>query len=321
VEFGKVPVVVSIDTVAGVLSACSAVASALAADFALAVAFVSAIGTVYDEAVAIVTQATSAVRAAVGKVQSVINKIDEISDQIKAIENSVASLLALPSNLVNSIVGVWTSICSAVSGIEDAFLAAIGLGPEGDSKAGVLARLPSAGGPLSDDTRASLLGDILTNGKTFGDDWTPIPLTTTSRQQQQANRDAFIRMMRASIVAGVSTAVVADGMIFADKDQALALRDALSDEIDEIISLGSMDDGLYAALRDLQVAVVAHLNNVSGSLPDVIKFTPSATLPSLVVAYRLYGDVGREAEIIARNPQIRHPGMIWPTTALKVLAP
>jgi len=321
VEFGKLPVVVSIDTVAGVLGACSAVKASLVTDFARATTFVSAIGTVYNEGVAIVGQAASAVRAALGRVQSVVNTIDEISDQILAIENGVSSLLALPGNLVNSIVGVWTSVCSSVSGIESAFLSAVGLGPEGDSRADVLARLPSAGGPLSDDTRASLLGDILTSGKTFGDDWTPIPLTTTSRQQQQDNRDAFIRTSRTSIAVGVAAAVVADGMTFADKDQALSMRDALVDEIDAIIALGGMDDGLYAALRDLQVAVVAHLNNVSGSLPDVIEFTPSVTLPSLVVAHRLYGDIGREAEIIARNPQIRHPGMIWPTTALRVLAP
>ena len=50
-----------------------------------------------------------------------------------------------------------------------------------------------------------------------------------------------------------------------------------------------------------------------------IRVTPEATQPALVLAYGLYEDAGREAEIVTRN-KVRHPGFVPGGQALEVLA-
>lgn len=48
-------------------------------------------------------------------------------------------------------------------------------------------------------------------------------------------------------------------------------------------------------------------------------YTPRETLPSLLVAYQIYGDAGRADEIAARNTP-RHPGFLVGGNQLEVLA-
>jgi prophage DNA circulation protein len=46
---------------------------------------------------------------------------------------------------------------------------------------------------------------------------------------------------------------------------------------------------------------------------------PQATQPALVLAYSLYEDASRDADIIARN-NVRHPGFVPGGRTLEVLA-
>ena len=68
-------------------------------------------------------------------------------------------------------------------------------------------------------------------------------------------------------------------------------------------------DAGFAALRGLQTAVVSDLRARSAALPELITVSLPGALPSLVLAYRLYGDTSREPGLVARA-QVRHPGFM-----------
>lgn len=59
----------------------------------------------------------------------------------------------------------------------------------------------------------------------------------------------------------------------------------------------------YQALGDLRTAIVADLVARGSQLPELIMVSRRASLPSLVLAYQLYGDATRSDDLIARvNP-------------------
>ena len=65
----------------------------------------------------------------------------------------------------------------------------------------------------------------------------------------------------------------------------------------------------YVALRQLRQAVVADLRARSASLPELVTVTLPGNLPSLALAYRLYGDTNREPGTVARAG-VSHPGFM-----------
>ena len=68
----------------------------------------------------------------------------------------------------------------------------------------------------------------------------------------------------------------------------------------------------YTALSKLREAVVADLSARSAALPDLVTVTIPGAMPSLALAYRLYGDAGREPEMTARSGAV-HPGFMPPS--------
>jgi prophage DNA circulation protein len=103
---------------------------------------------------------------------------------------------------------------------------------------------------------------------------------------------------------------------YATIDAATSVRDKLADAIDDQ-SLNA-DDDAYAQLQDLRVALINDINTRAASLPSMTTFTPLRTLPTLVIAYRLYADATRDAEIVDRNDLV-YPGFATGGVALEVL--
>lgn len=79
----------------------------------------------------------------------------------------------------------------------------------------------------------------------------------------------------------------------------------LDTEIIAAADAGEMDS--YMALRDLRYAVIADLEARSAALPDLVTVRIPGNLPSLVMAYRLYGQTTREPGMVARA-NVTHPG-------------
>ncbi len=98
-----------------------------------------------------------------------------------------------------------------------------------------------------------------------------------------------------------------------------SLRDDIADRLDtEAETVTS--DAVYQALGQLRAAVVRDVTARSADLARVIRYTPKATLPALVVAHHLYGDASRADDLIVRNRSIRHPGFVRGGRAIEVLA-
>lgn len=94
---------------------------------------------------------------------------------------------------------------------------------------------------------------------------------------------------------------------------AIALLDA---EID--IAGDSGDDESYQALRALRQSVVADLQSRGGDLANISTFTFQASLPSLVLAQRIYRDPTQEPALVQQVSPI-HPAFM--PTSFSALAP
>jgi prophage DNA circulation protein len=141
-----------------------------------------------------------------------------------------------------------------------------------------------------------------------------IARTTGVRSMQADNQAALTSLVRrAAVTEAVRTSAVIE---YDSYDDAVALRDELAARID--VEIETADDQSYRALTDLRVALVRDMASRAADLARVVRFTPSATVPAVVLAHRLYDDPGRESEIVARN-RIRHPGFIVGGTILEVL--
>ena len=163
------------------------------------------------------------------------------------------------------------------------------------------------------DIRAALsgyeqLGD-------FGLTAKPIPSTTPSRSAQAANQAAVQNLVKQS--AAISAAKAASQLNFDSYNEAIAVRSARVAELDAIALDASFD--LFNQVSALRAAVVNDITTRGGDLGRVIQHTPIATLPAVLIAYQLYGQASRDADLILRN-RIRHPLFVGGGDALEVLS-
>lgn len=126
---------------------------------------------------------------------------------------------------------------------------------------------------------------------------------------------ALRRQIAASVVLEDALATAARD--YATADDALATRDTVLDGLD--VMAPYMADPVYASVADVRLAVARDLTTRGGQLPSVRRVVLPATIPSVVAAYTVYGDAGRDAEIVSRN-RIRHPGQVPGGTPLEVLS-
>ena len=100
------------------------------------------------------------------------------------------------------------------------------------------------------------------------------------------------------------------------QDAMLAVRDTLLSALDAEMRL--CGDATFDALQEARSAVYLDLTSRAQSAARLTTWTPLETMPMLAIAYELYFDATRDAEILFRNG-IRHPGMT-PPIPLSVLA-
>lgn len=141
------------------------------------------------------------------------------------------------------------------------------------------------------------------------------PSTTPARTQEQANYDAIQYAVQRLVLAEASTLAI--GQTFASYEDAVRVRSAIVDLIDEHTE--AVADDAYPELVDLRAALVDGVPGTGADLPHLQHYTPGATVPSLVLSHRLYGDLDHEADILARNG-ISNPGVIPGGVELEVLS-
>lgn len=140
----------------------------------------------------------------------------------------------------------------------------------------------------------------------------PVPSTTDSERRATVEYTARRAQCRYALSAACgylrdATLDVYDDAI-ADRDALAALIAAEEEEADP----ESAD-----ALRALRTALVQDITRRVASLPRVTEYTPRGVVPAVLIAWELYADAERTAEIVDRN-DIIHP-LFVPQSALSVL--
>lgn len=189
------------------------------------------------------------------------------------------------------------------------------------SKASQLMRIPTS---LASDITGQIAG-LLGLGNSplaafnalknlFGYNHSSVNRTTPSRIQQDDNRKAVADLTRR--ISVIEAARSSASINYDSQTQARQVRDELVDAI-EAEQL-TAPDNVFNTLSDLRSAVVRDINTRAVDLAELIPYTPKATLPATVLAYMIYGDAKKDAQIVTRN-DIAHPGFVQGGKALEVL--
>ncbi len=141
------------------------------------------------------------------------------------------------------------------------------------------------------------------------------PATTTTRAREQANFDAVHRVIQR--VIAVHTATVAIELTFPNYEAAVQSRTAITDVLDEQAEVAS--DDTFPALHQLRADLTKAVPGTSGDLPRLLRVTPGFTVPSLVLAHSLYGNLNFEQDLVDRN-NLKHPGFVVGAGELEILS-
>ncbi len=136
--------------------------------------------------------------------------------------------------------------------------------------------------------------------------------TTSTREREAANQAALTSALRR--VMAIEAARIAPMVQYASIEEATATRDAIAAQLEE--QAGLADDAAYQALVSLRSDLLRAVPGVA-TYARVVTVTRNVAIPSLVLAYQLYGSVDLEADILARNA-VEHPGFL--AGELKVLS-
>lgn len=136
---------------------------------------------------------------------------------------------------------------------------------------------------------------------------------TPTREQERANQIALGGAIREQQLFAAATLIVA--VDYVSIEDAETDRGQLLDRLDAQILIAT--DAVYPRLLNVRAAVARAVPG-DEELASILDIERKVSVPSLVLSHELYGSVDGEADILARNPTIQHPGFI--SGDLKVLS-
>lgn len=139
-----------------------------------------------------------------------------------------------------------------------------------------------------------------------------VPQTTATRIQEAANQTALFNALRS--VFAIQAATLAPTVPYVSIDDATAARDSITAILDA--QAASVGDTAYPAIVDLRSSVMEAVPG-SNAFASILTVTRRVPIPSILLAYQLYGSVDLELDIVARN-DVRNPGFV--VGDLKVLS-
>lgn len=139
--------------------------------------------------------------------------------------------------------------------------------------------------------------------------------STTTREVEQAVYDVLLLATRCACV--VQAAVLASDADWESYDEAVEARDAIAAALDDEAEFAS--DDLFGQLQQLRADLVRSVPGADSDLPRLVRYTPPTTVPSLVLAHRLYGHLALEEDIVRRN-SVANPGFVVGGVELEVLS-
>jgi prophage DNA circulation protein len=156
------------------------------------------------------------------------------------------------------------------------------------------------------------VSNLFTFGSDFVDPVGASPSVLIEKQNQNAIRDSV------RLSATVITGRIAADLQFTSYDQAISTQKNIADQMDSILESDISDD-LYITISKLKSSVITDINLRAANLSRVQDYTPQATMPSLVLSYKLYGTISKENDLIARN-NIRYPLFVNGGVPIEVLS-
>lgn len=139
-----------------------------------------------------------------------------------------------------------------------------------------------------------------------------VPQTTGTRERQAKSQVALNEMVQQMAAAEHSRVVVEQP--YESYQQAEAAREQLTDEIDTLCE--TAPDEVFDAMIALRAKIVQALPDPR--LPEIQSMTMRQSVPALALAYQIYGDPLKDADIVARN-KIKHPGFIKGGSTIEVV--
>ena len=240
------------------------------------------------QAVNDVNSAINMVRGTLYSVQAaVVSTISQVQTTIAGIYNTIDAIAAFPSQLVAAITATLETYVDLHDDASNNTLVNATLALTKYGEAPNSANVSKYGGALE-----------------------PVPDTGTANSDQKIiNRNAVIHTVRVGAI--LEAARITMRINYTSYNQAFAMMQKMVAEIDALLEyIGTSNDELYSALQEFKPLIVSGLLTKGASLPLIIDYeVPADVTPSLVIAYDLYEDTGREQEVIDRNPiAMIHPG-------------
>lgn len=303
-----------------VTSAASSAGGATQAEAGASIAAPAAGGSVAQSLQGDLQSALGVVRNVTNTIRSDARAAFAVVSQINGAIGSAEQLIAAPLQLAGSVFGIVRSV---------ALLAAPPVGPLRSALLGLLdpldlsSAIPSAilsalddpvtgvRNPDPDEAAIAALLKAFTTLSTIDPTysvvpnapppaalWQPPPQATPTLQAAFDNRAALLALLRRAAL--VCACQVASARSFPSYQDAIATRDDLAARL-QLEIFATEDEDSFNALRALRTATIRDITTRAASLPQLVTFTPMASLPALLLAYKLYDDPEREDEIIARN--------------------
>ncbi len=272
--------------------------------------------TVATAAAELLTTAVTEMREITGYVNAAMNVADAIGDSITEVISTATDLVRTPSVIASSMLGIIADTLATAGTLTSAWQSYFDEAVEalGDV-AGSPITAASASNPASGDSRVELVMRAYRDSIGMGLDEDELDASSTQVAQQAVNQEALDLYVRTVAVAEVSRTISTIPFTSATKSEEI--RDEIFEELDTLQE--TVADDVYGPLVDLRTALAAYLAEAAEDLPRIVEYTPQATLPALVIAQQLYGDVAYEADLIARN-NIRDPLRVPFGAALEVLS-
>jgi prophage DNA circulation protein len=138
---------------------------------------------------------------------------------------------------------------------------------------------------------------------------------TSVNKAQNGNAKATARLIETAGFANKAKSVT--NMTFESRQEANQIKNDLVAEANTLIN-SSSEDSEFNALKNLKANIVRSLPPSNIDLPELKTFYTKGITSSLVFAYKIYGNIDLESDIVARN-KIRHPGFIDPNKKIEAI--
>jgi prophage DNA circulation protein len=141
------------------------------------------------------------------------------------------------------------------------------------------------------------------------------PLTETRRQENTNSKAIDDLVVNVAILEASEQAAYVN---YSSYEDASAMQEELLENIDKVLESTDNDD-VYLNFSSMRALVVDLIPAQDQNLPSLMKVSLTGMETSLSLAYRLYGNISNEEDILARN-KIKHPAFIPAEKQLEVLS-